>query len=165
MLRLRARLVGLVGLIAMVVAAHAQAGEDFRLEIGSAIAGGDNFKLKNAVLMVRPLACDDPASVVMTGSAVGIVNGARQSVPLKLLSLPTPGVHAVTKQWPDGTWVLSLTARCPARAATASALVPLGGKDSLVRDKSRFFTRAATDADIDASLTDLAKAVPTRRTD
>jgi hypothetical protein len=155
MLRLRARAVGLAGVITIVAASQALPSEDFRLEIGPAIAGGDNFKLKNAVVMVRPLACDDPASVVMSGSAVGIVNGTKQSVPLKLLALPTPGVHAVTKQWPDGTWVLSLTARCPARSATAGALVPLGGKDGLIRDKLRFFTRAATDADIDASLTAL----------
>jgi hypothetical protein len=142
------------------MALPALAGEDFRLEIGSAVAGGDNFKLKNAVVMVRPLACDDPASVVMSGSAVGIVNNARQSVPLTLLPLRTPGVHAVTKQWPDGTWVLSLTARCAARAATAGALVPLGGKDGFVRDSSRFFTRSATDAEIDASLAALVKTGP-----
>jgi len=155
MLRLRGSLVGLAGTIAIAVASPALAGEDFRLEIGPAVAGGDNFKVKNAVVMVRPLACDDPASVVMTGSAVGIVNGVRQSVSLKLLPLRTPGVHAVTKQWPDGTWVLNLTARCPAREVTAGALVPLGAKDVFIRDKSRFFTHAATEADVDASLTAL----------
>ena len=68
--------VGLTVVTAMLVASQAFAGRGFPAGIGSAIAGGGNFKLKNAVVMVRPLACDDPASVVMTGSAVGIVNGA-----------------------------------------------------------------------------------------
>jgi hypothetical protein len=152
MLRLREHVVVLAGVIGLVTASFVFADGEFRLEIGSAIAGGGNFKLKNALVLVRPLACDDPASVIMTASAVGMVNGARRSVPLKLHALPAPGVHAVTKQWPDGAWVLSVTARCPARAAIAGALVPLGGKNGFFRDRSRFFTRAATDADIEESL-------------
>ena len=165
MRRPQATSVGLAGAIALAVTSQVLAGVVFRLEIGSAIAGGGAFKLKNAVVMIRPLACDDPASVVMTASAEGIVNGARRSVPLKLLPLPTPGVHAVTKQWPDGTWILNVTARCPARDATAAALVPLDRKDQFLRDTSRFLERAATDADINASLTALVKAAPSRSTD
>ena len=157
MWRLRLSVLGLAAAIAVGTASPAVADDDFRLEIGPPVAAGGNFKLKNAVVMVRPLACDDPSSVVMTGTAVGIVHGVRQSVPLKLLALATPGVHAVTKQWADGTWIVNLTGRCPARAAIAGAVVPLDAKGAFVRDRSRFFTRAATDADIEASLSAIVK--------
>jgi hypothetical protein len=128
------------------------AGTAFRLEIGPAVADFGAGKVKNAILLVRPLACDDPASVAITGSAEGMVNGARQSVALKLQRLATPGVHAVLRQWPDGQWVLNLTATCPARKATASVLVPLDGNTAFVRARSQFFDRAATTAETEASL-------------
>jgi hypothetical protein len=53
-----------------------------------------------------------------------------------------------------------VTARCPARDATAAALVPLDRKDQFLRGTSRFLERAGTDADINASLTALVKAAP-----
>ena len=137
----------------LILATQVIAGPSFRLEIGPAVANMGAGKVKDAVLLVRPLACDDAASVVVTGTAEGIVAGARQSVALKLQRLPTPGVHAVSRQWPEGRWVLNLTAICPARAATASAIVPLGGR-TFVRDKTQFFTHAATVAAIESALKD-----------
>jgi hypothetical protein len=136
---------------ALALAAQAAAGPSFRLEIGPAVADTSAGKVKNAVLLVRPLACDNAASVVMTGTAEGIVGGARQSVALKLQRLPTPGVHAVSRQWPDGQWVLNLTATCPGRGAVASAVVPLT-KSGFVRAKAQFFDHAATVASIEQSL-------------
>jgi hypothetical protein len=128
-------------------------GTFFRLEIGPPVADTSApGKVKNAVLLVRPLACDDPAAVVITGTAEGFVNGSRRSVPLKLTRLATPGVHAVTRQWPDGRWVVNLTGACPGRAATAAAIVPIAGNTGFVRAKARFFDRATTIADVDASL-------------
>ena len=145
----------LIGIAAsLIVATQAVAGPFFRLEIGPAVADTSAGKVKNAVLLVRPLACDDAASVVVTGTAEGIVAGARQSVPLKLARLATPGVHAVSRQWPEGRWVLNLTATCPGRNATASAIVPLGGKTGFVRSKAQFFTHTATVAAVDSALKD-----------
>lgn len=144
---------GLAGLLAL--AAASMASETFRLEIGPAVAGGTGTKLKNAVLMVRPRACDDAASALIQGSAEGIVNGVRRTVPLKLVAMPTPGVHAVTKQWPDGHWVLALTATCPARRATAGLIVPLGGKTGFDRGRARFLTEAPGAAAVEASLSAL----------
>ena len=140
----------------IALAAQALAGPTFRLDIGPAVADTSAGKVKNAVMLVRPLACDDPASVVMTGSAEGIVSGSRQSVPLKLQRLPTPGVYAVSRQWPDGQWVINLTATCPARDAVASAVVPLA-RNSFVRSRSQFFTHAATVAVIEQSLKGVAQ--------
>src|ERR1044072_6130556 len=103
----------------IAVAANAGAGQTFRLDVGSAVADRSGGKVKNAVLLVRPLACDDAASVAITGTAEGIVTARRQAVRLTLLHRPTPGVHAVVKEWNEGQWVLNLTATCPATHATA----------------------------------------------
>jgi len=142
-------------LAVLAVAAQAAAGVAFRLDIGPAVADTSAGKVKNAVLLVRPLACDDAASVVMTGTAEGIVGGVRQSIPLKLQRLPTPGVHAVSRQWPDGQWVLNLTATCRGRDAVAGAVVPLA-KNRFVRAKAQFFAHAATVAAIEQSLNAVA---------
>jgi hypothetical protein len=137
-------------LIAVGVATSVQAGVVFRLEIGHPIAGAGIAKMKKAVMMVRGLACDDPASVAMTGTAEGFVNGARRSMPLQLVET-APGVFAVP-QPPNGQWVVHLTGTCPARNATASAVVPLGGPSGFNRDKAQFFEAAATPAQIDAAV-------------
>jgi hypothetical protein len=143
MLLNRSTVLGAV-VVGLAMAAQASAGTTFRLEVGSAIAGGTGTKVKNAVVMVRALACDDDRSVRVTGVAEGMVKDGRRSIPLELVLLPTPGVYAVTQQWPDGVWIVNLTAVCPGRNATASALVPLDGKTGFVRDKTQLFDRAAT---------------------
>ena len=145
-------------LAGLATPAAALAGPGFRLEVGSAIAGGTGNKVKNAVVMVRALACDDDRAVRVTGTAEGIVNGERRSIPLALSSLPTPGVYAVTKQWPEGAWIVSLSAVCPGRSATASALVPLDGKSGFVRDKALLFDRTATAQEVALALRGLSAA-------
>jgi hypothetical protein len=139
----------------LILAAQVIAGPSFRLEIGPAVASTGAGKVKDAVLLVRPLACDDAASVVITATAEGIVGGVRQSVVLKLQRLPTPGVHAVSRQWPEGRWVLNLTATCPGRDATAGALVPLLGR-TFIRSKAQSFTHAATATAVESALKDAA---------
>lgn len=139
------------------------AGPAFRLEVGSAIAGGTGNKIKNAVVMVRALACDDDRSVRVTGVAEGIVQGERRSIPLELSSLPTAGVYAVTKQWPDGAWILSLSAVCPGRNATASVLISLDGKSRFVRDKALLLDRTATAQEVALALRGVSAAHEERR--
>ena len=158
MQRTRSGLVAAGMLLGLGLVASAQAGTTFRLEVGHPIAGASFAKIKKAVMMVRGLACDDPASVSMTGTAEGFVNGARRSLPLQLVET-TPGVFAVP-QPPDGQWAINLTGRCPGRNATASAVVPLGGASGFVREHAQFFEAAATLAQIDASLKTLAGARP-----
>jgi hypothetical protein len=132
----------------------AMAGTMFRLEIGHPVAGTTSTKIakmKKAVMMVRGLACDDPASMRMTASAEGFVNGARRSMPLQLVEMPTPGVFAVP-QPPNGQWVLNLLGTCPGRNAVASAIVPLGGPSGFLREKAEFSDGAAKPERINASL-------------
>ena len=139
--------------LALSVAASALAGQSFRLDIGHPIAGSTFTKMTKAVLMVRGLACDDPASIRMTGTAEGFVNGARRSMPLELAET-TPGVFAVPRP-PNGQWVLNLMGTCPGRNATASAIVPLGGLSGFRREKAEFSDAAAKPERVNASLTAL----------
>ena len=69
-------------LLALILSTSAMAGPSFRLEIGPPSAGSTSKKMVKAVIMVRGLACDDPASIRMTGTAEGFVGGGRRSMPL-----------------------------------------------------------------------------------
>lgn len=105
----------------------------------------------HAVLTVKPGGCLAPDSTTVTGTAAGIVNGKRRSIPLKLTPLPEAGLYAVTLQWPaEGKWVLQFTATDGTR--TAGALVP-AGPNGVERGNARFFTRQALPGDIEALLT------------
>src|SRR5439155_14076645 len=100
-----------LALAAVVVMAGAQwlfAG-GFFLTIGNPVAANAP-QAKGAVLVVRPDGCHEPAKARITGTAEGMVNGSRRSVPLRLVTLPTPGVYAVNREWPtEGVWVVNLT--------------------------------------------------------
>ena len=123
----------------------------FRLEVGPPIAGNSSLVKKDkAVLAVRSLACD-PQTVTITGTAEGIVNGTRQSIPLKLVALESAGVYAVSRVWEQGRWVLSLAGTCAERKTVAAAIVPLGPV-GLVRDQIQYLERAATAAEVEAAL-------------
>lgn len=151
---------GLLALLAM--AGDTAAGTFFRLEVGPAVAAGTGAKVKDfkkLVLVVRPRLCDSLASVQITGTAEGTVNGARQSVPLKLVEIDrAEGVYGVPHQWPDGgQWVLRLDGSCPAPRASASTIVPLA-KSGFIREKTEVLREPATSAQVEAALKSLARS-------
>jgi len=121
----------------------------FRLEVGPSVAG-NSTRVKKAAVVIRSLACD-PATVTMTGTAEGIVNDRRQSMPLTVVPLETPGVYAVPRIWEQGRWVLSVTATCGERKAVAAAVVPLGPA-GLLRDSIQYLERAPDAAAIEVAL-------------
>lgn len=46
----------------------------------------------------------------LSGSAEGLVNGARRTVPIHFEAMPTPGTFAVRKEWPSqGAWLVRIT--------------------------------------------------------
>ena len=149
----------LVFAIVSASTAIAMAGTMFRLEIGLPIAAGSDTKVKavkNAVLVVRPVVCDDVASAQITGTAEGMVSGARRSVTVKLIPVE-PGVYAVQRQWPEGQWVLHLAGTCPSPKASASTIVPLAGT-GFIREKTQVLREPATRAQIEASLNELVRS-------
>src|ERR1051326_6800880 len=147
-------------LIAVVLATASASGKDFSLTIGNPVAvalpDGVNpvVKKKDAGMAVRVENCADVASSHVTATAEGIVNGARRSVPLRLVAATTPGAYAVSRDWPgEGAWVVHLTGHCG--ASTASAVVPFG-PNGFIRESSKFFPRPATAAEVEAVLKTLS---------
>jgi len=91
----------------------------------------------------------------ISGTAEGLVKGARRSVVLKVVAMTKPGVYAVYQNWPaEGEWVVNLKGTCV--DASAGAIIPIGLK-GFIRESSKFFPRPATNAEIEASLKGVAK--------
>ncbi len=147
-------------LIAMSASAFAA---DFTLAIGSPVAASlpetENSptqvrKVKDAAFAVRAENCADPAKAQITGTAEGLVNGARQSVALRLIPATGPGVYLVSREWASqGVWVVNLSGVCA--GAKAGALVPIGS-NGYIRESSKFFPRLVTEGEIDALLKSLS---------
>jgi hypothetical protein len=128
----------------------------FYISIERPPAGDEAFE--GAVVLVRPYGCHQPEDAQMSGTAEGIVNGKRVSVPLQFTKT-TKGVYAVKKQWDaNGAWVLAISGLY--NGHTSSALVELGAKGNLPNaftSDGKGFTantlqRKLTPADVDSAL-------------
>jgi hypothetical protein len=153
----------LMTLCLILIALSASAwGADFMLAIGSPVAaslpatqgGKETVRVskvaKDALFAVRTEGCPDPATAKITGTAEGLVNGARQSAEVTLMPAAAPGVYVVMRDWPvDGAWVVNLSGVCA--GAKAGALVPVG-RAGFIRESSKFFPRFTTKAELDATL-------------
>jgi hypothetical protein len=123
--------------------------EGFTFTIASPVASQD-FRSKTAAFVFRTEGCADPAKSQISGTAEGIVKGARRSVPLKVDAMSRPGVYAVYQTWSaEGEWVVNLKGTCTSE--NAGAVIPIGPK-GFVRESSKFFPRPATAAEIEAAL-------------
>jgi hypothetical protein len=137
-----------LGIFLCVVTSLAAA-DGFTFTIGSSVATQD-FRLKAAAFAFRTEGCADPTKSQITGTAEGIVKGARKSLALQIVAAPKPGVYAVLQGWPpEGDWVVNLKGSCAEEKA--GALIPMGPK-GFIRESSKFFPRPATDAEIEKSL-------------
>src|SRR5205809_8116646 len=82
--------------------------EGFTFTLGSPVASQD-FQAKAAAFVFRTEGCAEPARSQVSGTAEGLVNGARRTVPLKVMATSKPGVYAVHRRWPaEGEWVVNL---------------------------------------------------------
>jgi hypothetical protein len=141
------------GILAFALCTMAFA-EEFSFNIAGPVAAGD-FHFKAAAFVFRTQGCADSAKAQIAASAEGLVKGARQSVPIKVMTTSKPGVYAVSRTWPaEGEWVVSLKGTCA--QATAGAIVPMGPK-GFIRESAKFYPRPATDAEIETSLKALAQ--------
>lgn len=83
----------------------------FYLQLGNPEANPE-AKKANAVLVIKATGCHDPSTATLAATAIGVVNGKRQSIPLTVTKLSGPGAFALTQQWPkEGKWVIELVAR------------------------------------------------------
>ena len=154
LIRRGSMLVSALALVGSVALAYA---ETFRLEVGPPVAAVAQYKTKGALFAARPRGCADQSVVPITGTAEGIIGGARQSIPLKLVDL-ADGVRVVTYQWTtDGTWVVVLNASCRSSRETAAAIVRVPGFGVFSRDGMQILDHTATPTEIDAALTAFAR--------
>ena len=95
-------------LVAMAALAGQLFAGGFYLQLGNPEANPE-AKKANAVLVIKATGCHDPATATLTATAVGVVDGKRQSIPLNSRSSPEPGAFALSQQWPkEGKWVIEL---------------------------------------------------------
>jgi len=95
----------------------------------------------------------------LTGTAEGLVNGARRSITLHFDSTSRPSVFALRRQWPaEGTWLLRLSLRTTTAVVSldragnvASARVPTEMSQGIP------LPRAVPSREIDAMLADANK--------
>ncbi len=142
-----------LGVAALVIAAPAM-GAGFSFTIGNPVASQD-FHFKAAVFVFRTEGCSAPAKAEISATAEGIVKGERRSIALSVMPGGKPGVFGIYQSWPaEGQWLVDLKGTCS--DLSAGAIVPIGPK-GLVRESAKFFSRPATDSEIDSSLKGLSK--------
>jgi hypothetical protein len=96
---------------------------------------------RGAYLLVHAFHHGTPVNFPVSGTAEGIVAGARRTVSLEFKATSRPGVYALHKQWPsDGTWTLVLgVTQGEGEFNTARAIVELAdnGEVASVRVPTR----------------------------
>jgi hypothetical protein len=155
---------GVLGVIAgLIMAVPAQAGPPW-ISVEYPANGIDRLT-RGAIALVHTYHHETVAAFPLKGTAEGIVDGKRVSLPLEFSRTSRDGVWAVRGDIPDeGTWVLVVTATDGANGARASALIALGPERdevSLVkvpRTREGNWPRPAKSSDVDAML-ELASAV------
>jgi hypothetical protein len=123
-----------------------------RLEVGNP-ATNQEALAQHAVLVAWTTACHSPEKTSLTATAEGVVNGIRKSIPLKVVSLSTPGTFAVTRDWPnEGTWAIKIVATNPEyKDYATSAVVPIQNNVAQTTAVRRFY-HAPTESELSISL-------------
>ncbi|MFZ5623118.1 MAG: hypothetical protein ACOY71_01635 [Gemmatimonadota bacterium] len=118
---------------------------------------------RDAYLLVHTFHHEQETRELVSGQAIGFVNGKRTVIELEFDRTSRPGVLALRKQWPDqGAWVLALSVG--PRDGQATALVGIGDDGTVrfvkvptTRDAARgSWPSRVTGADVDAALRLLA---------
>jgi hypothetical protein len=121
----------------------------FYLQLGNPEASPEARKL-NAVVTVKSVGCVEPGSTKISATAIGTVNGERREIPLKLEALSTPGMFALTQQWPkEGRWVIRLEATNGSRFTTS---LVTAGPDGVDRFHDKAGNQQFSSSDIEAML-------------
>jgi hypothetical protein len=81
---------------------------------------------RGAYLIVHAFHHGTPVAMPVSGTAEGMVNGERRTVPLRFTTTSRPGTFALAKQWGDGgVWTLDIIVT-QGRDDVAQALVEIG---------------------------------------
>ncbi len=120
------------------------------LEFGNPAANNDP-KAKDALAVVRAAGCHDPEHAIFSATAEGKVEGKRKSIPLEVVDLSTPGMHAIKGKLPEGgAWIISVASSLNGKFL-ASAIVPVSAK-GVERASAKTIYRPVTDDDLAQAL-------------
>jgi hypothetical protein len=116
---------------------------------------------RNALLLVHAQFREGNTQLAdLTGTAEGLVNGGRRTIPLQFDSTSHLNVFGLRRQWPsDGTWLL----RIDLRTTTAVVLLDKSGNFASARvptahaSDGMALPRAVPRREIDSMLTDAAR--------
>jgi hypothetical protein len=123
----------------------------FFLQLGNPEASAEARK-NNAVVTIKATGCHDPATAQLTATALGMVNGHRQSIPLTITKLSEVGMFAIAQQWPrEGKWVIELVARNGEQFTNSLVAAGPGGVDRL---HAKAGMKPFSDSDVEAMLQD-----------
>ena len=104
----------------------------------------------NAVLTLKLAGCHEPQKALLTGIAVGVIDGQKQTIQLHIKALSEPGTYALTRQWPEkGRWVLEFVAKDQGRIT--STLVG-AGPGGIERETARMGMHEPMPEDVSALL-------------
>jgi hypothetical protein len=88
---------------------------------------------RGAFLVVHTFHHGTQLDAPLSGTAEGIMNGERRSIPLQFTSTTRPGAYALRKQWSDGgVWTLNILAT-QHENDVAQALVEIAPSGQVVR--------------------------------
>ena len=137
-------------LVAMAALAGQLFAGGFYLQLGNPEANTE-AKKANAVLVIQATGCHDPATATLSATAVGVVNGKRQSIPLQVTKLSGAGEFALTQQWPkEGKWVIELVARNGEQFTNTLVAAGPTGLDRLhAKGDMKPFSKAAVESMLD----------------
>ena len=114
-----------------------------------------------AVLTLKLAGCHEPEKAQVNAIAIGRIHGREEKIALKLISLPEPGMYALTRQWPaEGNWVLRFIGKDGDRVTSTLVAAGPGGID---RNGAKMAMRLPDEKEIAALLDNAPKADVARR--
>jgi hypothetical protein len=118
--------------------------------------------LRGAFLVVHTFIHRTPYVVRLTGTAEGIVNGERRTIPLEFKETAQTAVYTLTQSWPrEGVWTLVMRAgEAPGMVATAFVEIGADGEIASVRLPTRL--DRGTPIAVNPSMDDIDKALRAR---
>ena len=101
------------------------------------------------VLVARITACHSPEKTTVLAAAEGVLDGVRQSIPLKVIPLSTAGTFAVAGEWPQkGNWAVTMIATNPDYKDYATSVVVPMQNGSAQFSAAKHYFRKPTDAEV-----------------
>jgi hypothetical protein len=83
----------------------------FWLQLGNPEASAE-ARQNNAVVIIKTVGCHHPETAQVSANAIGMVDGKRQTIALKVIPLSEPGTFVLSQQWPrNGRWVIQVVGK------------------------------------------------------